>query len=490
MSTVRKRTKIVATLGPASEDVRTLTSMVRAGMDVARLNFSHGTHEHHALLMARVYQAARAAGRTVAILQDLSGPKLRVGVLPEVGVELVRGREVRLMTTRMAFSEDDHGVPQIPVPFRGLGKAVNIGTRLLLDDGRMELRVLSKGAAGVRCRVMQGGTLHAHKGLNIPEAAVAIPPITAKDRVDLLFGLRMGVDAVAISFVQSPDDIVQLRRLIASYERRERLRAVGDPLVKIFAKIEKPAAVACFDEILAEADGILVARGDLALEVGYEQVPVLQKEFVAKAVAASKPVIVATQMLDSMTERPSPTRAEVSDVANAVIDHADAVMLSQETAVGGFPVQTIETMREVIERTEASSLDDLVIAHSLAGPDAGHEASVAGVAGLLASLSGAKALLVASLSGGAARLVSHYRPELPILAIAEDPRTERQLCFSWGVTPVYLPNPSRSVEELVKHAETTVFRRGLVKKGARLVVVGRYPVGKSGPLNFVHLRGV
>ena len=481
----QKRTKIVATLGPASESVSVLARMMRNGMDIARLNFSHGTHEHHELLIKRVHQAARKVGKTVAIMQDLSGPKLRVGELPEGGVKLTRGKEF-LFRMKGAFEQNGDALA-IPLPVRHFPRFVKRGAKILLDDGKMEVRVVSKGAYWVKARVMQGGTLISHKGVNIPHTAIPMSPVTAKDRADLLFGLQQGVDAVAVSFVQSAEDIRSVRSLITRYEKRYRLRSADRPEVKIIAKIEKPSGVEHFDEILEEVDGILIARGDLALEVGYEQVPVLQKELIAKCLMKSKPVIVATQMLDSMTDLPVPTRAEVSDVANAVIDHADCVMLSQESAVGKFPAETVERMRDVILETERSAYDDIALGHVFSMGDPSDEEAIAASAGLLARMTDADGMLVASLSSAAVRLVSHQREELPIFAITEDPRRERQLVFFWGVTPVFLSSPARNVEELMTNALRAVKQRKLVKKNAKLVVVARQPVGKDGPVNVVQL---
>lgn len=335
-----RRTQIVATIGPASQSLEVLCPMIEAGMDVARLNMSHGDQAYHARCIANVRQAAAKVGRPVAILVDLQGAKLRVGELANGSMLLTQGQTVTLSTRRDAAPDE------VPVPFPGLPEAVLPGDRVLIDDGMLELQVLETTADGVRCLVMVGGELKSHKGINLPQASLDIPAITPKDRRDLRFAVEQGADWVALSYVRSAQEVQRLRAMI--------LRdAAGGHRPKVMAKIETPEAVVDLNSIVAVADGVMVARGDLGLEMAPEEVPLVQKMIIRACNRAGVFVVTATQMLDSMTHSPRPTRAEVSDVTNAILDGTDAVMLSAETATGRYPVEAVQTMARIIQRVEA-----------------------------------------------------------------------------------------------------------------------------------------
>lgn len=465
---MNKRTKIVCTIGPASQEVEMLTKLVEAGMNVCRLNFSHGTHENHAELIARIRSVSEATGEPLAILQDLQGPKIRVGDLPEEGVELVAGKTI-------IFTSGEGDIPKkIPVTYPNLHEDVKTGQRLLLDDGLLEVTVKSVKEKDVTCTVMTGGKLTSHKGLNLPETETKISAITDKDKEDIKFGVEQGVDWIALSFVRSADDIKQLRALIGNKE------------IRVIAKIEKPQAVEKMDEIIAEVDGIMVARGDLGIEMPAERVPVIQKQLIEKCLEAGKPVIVATQMLDSMIRNPRATRAEISDIANAVIDHADAVMLSGESASGAHPVEAVKTMAATVIETEKSSYDDVPVKVRL-GKSA--EEAMTNIASILGRASNAKAIVVCSMTGHSARLVSRYRPELPIYAATPDARVLRQLNLSWGVRGLSVGKAS-TVPELIEQALSSLKKEKNISSGDEVIIVAGEPLGESGHVNLVELRKV
>src|SRR3989339_368436 len=347
----KKHTKIICTIGPSSMDPEMISKMVRAGMNVARLNFSHGSHSDHANLISSIRRMAEETQEPIAIIQDLQGPKVRVGDLPEGGVTLDLGKQVVLTT------DPDHGADRIGVTYGGLHGDVQLGDRLLLDDGLMDIRVTGVSGRDIACQVVTGGVLTSHKGINLPTATLSIPAITDKDRDDIAFGVAQEVDWVALSFVRNAKEIYDLRYMIKELERKGGKASSDDPSVRIIAKIEKHEAIKNIAEIIEAADGIMIARGDLGIEMPAEEVPLIQKRIIDLCLEAAKSVIVATQMLDSMIRNPRPTRAEVSDVANAVIDHTDAVMLSGETASGKYPLEAVQTMARVAVEVEKSRSD-------------------------------------------------------------------------------------------------------------------------------------
>lgn len=465
-----KRTKIVCTIGPASDSVEMLTALTEAGMNVCRLNFSHGTHENHAELMKRIRQVRELTGEPLSILQDLQGPKIRVGELPKEGIMLEAGKPI-------VFTSDLGDVPKrIPVTYPNLHEDVKPGQRLLLDDGLLEVIVKSVKGKDVVCEVITGGKLTSHKGLNLPETVTKISAITDKDKEDLIFGVAQGVDLIALSFVRSADDIRQLRALIQTEEKK--LAITREVPIAIIAKIEKPDAVEKMDEIIAEVDAIMVARGDLGIEMPAEKVPVIQKDLIKKCLALGKPVIVATQMLDSMIHNPRATRAEVSDIANAVIDHTDATMLSGETASGEHPLEAVKIMAATIIETEKSAYDDLSLVDTHTN-----------IASILGKMKETKAILIATFKGDAARLVSRHRPEVPMYAFTPSAEVVAQLNLSWGIHPVCIEG-AKTVPELIEKGIEELKRQKLVSTGDEIVIVAGEEVGDSGHVQLVELKRI
>jgi pyruvate kinase len=463
-----KRTKIVCTIGPASSSPEMLSNMIRAGMNVARLNFSHGTYEEHAELIRKIRAAADELGEPIAILQDLQGPKIRAGVLPKEGVELKTGARVTFTTGESAVDD-----LRLPVTYEFLHKDVKPGERILLDDGLLSAKVLEVKGRDVICEMIDGGLLTSHKGVNFPDSKLSISPITEKDKADLEFGVAQGVDFIALSFVRSAKEITELREMIM---RAESFAPTPQEVsIRIVAKIEKREAVDCMDEIIEAVDVIMVARGDLGIEMAPERVPIVQKQLVSKCRAASKPVIVATQMLDSMIRNPRPTRAEVSDVANAVIDHADAVMLSGETAGGAHPLESVEMMTRIVRETEGSTLDNLDVEHRR-GDARSVEEAVSEIANVIVRDVDVKLLIVASAHGDLGRVVSRFRPEMPILVTTDNARVRRQLSVSWGVLPV-LQKRAKDAEDFFQEVTKSVKALGLAGSGDKVVVVGGDPIG-------------
>lgn len=478
---MHKRTKIICTLGPATETRDVMTRMVKAGMNVARLNFSHGSHENHLKLMTQIREVATSLGEPVAVMQDLQGPKIRVGALPKEGVTLVSGEHVVFDTGTKVYAK---GI--IPVDYSELHQYVQSGERILLNDGRMEVTVTRVDGTRIETEVVIGGILTSHKGMNVPDSAIAARALTEKDAEDLRFGVEHDIDLVAVSFVRGPDDILDVRYRIKEFEKE--LKKKPEQPIRIIAKIERQEAVKNIKEILEVADGVMVARGDLGIEIPAQDVPLVQKEIIVAALAAAKPVIVATQMLDSMQENPRPTRAEVSDVANGAIDHADALMLSNETATGKYPVEAVHTMSTIIHRIEQSPHGTLPLeVHHTRKGDI--DDVVSELSRLLAERVGAKLILTASLTGETARIISRYRPELPIAVATQTDRVYHQLNLSWGVVPFML-EPCASIEELAERAMLYLKENHLAHSGDKIIIVGGEPVGQAGNINLLEVREV
>lgn len=473
-STIAKRTKIVCTIGPASETKAMVTRLVRAGMNVCRLNFSHGEYPWHARAIKTIRAVAKQTGEPLAILQDLQGPKIRVGNLPKEGVELKAGKPVTFTTGSEAYRGG-----KIPLTYRKLHADVKPGHRILLDDGLLEVRVSKLRGRDIVATVLNGGTLTSHKGMNLPDTVLDIPALSAKDRQDVAFGVAQGVDWIALSFVKSTADIQLLRDLITKHGGKQ----------KIIAKIEKHEAIANFAGILTAVDGIMVARGDLGVEIPAAEVPIRQKEIIEQCRAAGKPVVVATQMLDSMIRNPRPTRAEVSDVANAIIDHTDAIMLSGESATGKYPVQAVQMMTKIATETEASRYDD--VRPGMPPPAAWESADVvAEVTALLAShTKGVAGILVATLTGATARRIARFHPELPIFAATPDPVILRQLNPSYGVRPIHVPM-TKDREGFIRSAVRALRKHRLIGRKASLVIVLGEPWGHAGTANAVEIHRV
>lgn len=466
-----KRTKIVCTVGPASKDVNTLFKMGQAGMDVARLNFSHGTYDDHTKLFKYLNLVGKKLGKPFGILQDLQGPKIRVGNLPAEGVKLVAGKQAIFATGANIPAGD------IPVTLDSLHQDAKKGETFLLDDGLLEVLVEKIEGRRIITQVVQGGLLTSHKGLNLPGTKLRLPALSEKDRADAIFGTKLGVDFVALSFVRSPDDVKDLRKLLDKH-------GPNGKRIKIVVKIEKPEAVERFSEILPLTDVVMVARGDLGIETPAARVPVVQKQLIAACRASGKPVIVATQMLDSMIRNPRPTRAEVSDVANAVADHADAVMLSGESASGAHPVEAVKIMAETISEFEASSFDNLNPV-DVTSPRDIPEVIGATVRVLVEALS-SPPVVVATASGRTALEVSSFRPEVPVYALTFDAHIQRMLRLVWGIEAHLLPR-KKTPDLMVSSGLAMLKAKKLLKSGQRIVIVTGAPSGKPGSANRIEI---
>ncbi len=464
------RTKIVCTIGPASRDPETLGRLMDAGMDVCRLNFSHGTHAEHAAMIKDIRRLVHERGLNIAILQDLAGPKIRTGDLADGEVELVPGAEI-VLTNRDVPGD----AAEVGLTWAGLPRCLQPGDQVLLADGAMELEVVTADDTDARCRVVNGGMLGSHKGINLPARSIDAPILSDKDRADLAFGLEQDVDWVALSFVRTAGDVREVKDLI---------RAAGED-TPIMAKIEKFEALEAIDEILAVADGLMVARGDLGVEIPLEQVPRAQKKLIAKANAAAKPVVTATQMLKSMVESPRPTRAEVTDVANAIIDGTDAVMLSEETAVGRYPVAAVQVMVKVAADTEGECVggrrrrrdtdDDSMLSFDQA---------VAHTAVEMAVDIRAAAIMTCTSSGSTTRLVARYRPAQTLLALTPELKTARRLALVFGAVPVITPSATNA-EEMESNALAAVLKGGWVQPGEAVVLTAGLPLHVSGTTNLI-----
>ncbi len=468
-----RRAKIVATLGPASDSEQVIHALIEAGANVFRLNLSHGTHEDHRQRLERVRRAAGELGLPVAVLLDLPGPKLRTGHFPEGAIELREGDIVVLTGRPVAGSAQ-----LIPISYRHLAEDVPAGSRILLDDGRLELVALAADGPDLRCRVVNGGVLKDRKGVNFPDLSLRLPALTAQDRDSLAFGLALGVDYVALSFVRRAEDVHEAARLIAE-------RGCCTPLI---AKIEKPQALDDLAAILEASDGVMVARGDLGVELPPERVPILQKQIIEAANRCGRLVIVATQMLESMLHEPRPTRAEASDVANAVIDGADAVMLSGETAVGRYPVEAVAMMARIVVEAERSGRHgDMGVrpADQPSTPTYAHAISHA--AREIAHDMELKAIVAFSQSGFTARLIAKDRPRVPILAVTPDEAVWRQMALLWGVTPVLCPFAG-DTDGMIHLVEEELVTQRHLAAGDLVVIMGGMPVAARGRTNFLKIH--
>lgn len=459
-----RRTKIVATIGPATEEHQNLKKAIESGMNVARLNFSHGQHENHLRVLQSIRQLSRELKAPVAILQDLQGPKIRVGKMPEGGFQLVPGE-------RVTFSPDIKVAHQttLPTDFEELHQVSRQGTKILLDDGLMEVRVLGVRGREVDAEVVYGGILKDRKGMNLPGESLPVDCLTNKDLDDLEFGLTHGVDYVALSFVRSGSDIRKLRELI---EHRR-------PGTKIIAKIEMLEAMEHLEEIIELSDAIMVARGDLAVEVGQSQLPGMQKRIIRWSNQAGKPVITATQMLESMKESPRPTRAEITDVANAVLDGSDALMLSAETASGKYPFQCLQTMHEIITEVERTSEYYKI---SLRDQFTDVAEAIAASAALSAMNLDASAIVSLTTTGRTATMISSLRPRARIIAMTDIMETLNRLELAWGIQ-TFTIKPYRTVDEAIQQIQDILLRFGLVQKGDKIVLTLGMPVLENAKTN-------
>jgi pyruvate kinase len=462
-----RHSKIVCTIGPASRSPRMIDRLFSAGMDVARLNFSHGTLEEHARSIAMLRATSGEHEKPLAILADLQGPKIRTGALAGGGPVILRAGQPFVITTAKVLGDST----RVSTTFAPLPREVHRGDRILLSDGLIELRVRQVRDRQVICEVVNGGALGEHKGINLPGVKLRVPALTPKDRKDLLFALKHGANYIAVSFVRRPEDVLLAKQLIR--------RARKD--TPVIAKLEKPEAINNLDEILLAADGVMVARGDLGVEMSPERVPVVQKTIIARARELRRPVITATQMLESMTQNPRPTRAEASDVANAIFDGSDAVMLSAETATGKYPVEAVGMMARIIEEAEASI-------RQFPRPVPQEQLKVAETVAELVCHASAelhmKLIAVFTHSGFTARLVSRYRPLVPIVAFSPEQETRRRLALIWGVYPRDIQDV-RKVDGLAPVAEKRLLEERLVRKGDVIGIVAGTPMGIRGTTNFM-----
>jgi pyruvate kinase len=464
-----KRTKIIATIGPASSSPAIIAKLIRAGMDAARVNFSHGDWNDHTRRIRLIRHEAEKAGKQIAIIQDLQGPKLRVGAVQNDAVTLRRG-DTLVLTSRKVIGTST----LLSVAYPRLTKDLKAGDQILLDDGGLELKVLTKAAGGLRCKVVRGGVLGSHKGVNLPGAKLSLPSLSHKDKADLRFGIAQGVDYIALSFVRTANDIKATRQFL-------KMHGVDIPII---AKIEKPEAIQNLDEIISAADGVMVARGDLGVEMSPEQVPLLQKKIINACNLAEKPVITATQMLENMIESTQPTRAEASDVANAILDGTDCVMLSGETAMGKYPVQAVEVMARIAVQAETSVSPIPPDVH-ISGPDE----SVAHAACRAAEEQHAKAIVTFTQSGSTALLVAKHRPRMGIIAATPFEHIARKVSLYWGVTPVILKT-KKTTDDMIASVERIMFEKKLAKLRDLIVITAGVPIGVAGSTNMMKIHRV
>jgi pyruvate kinase len=473
-ATSTRKAKIVCTIGPASGSEAVLRDLIRLGMDVARLNFSHGTHEEHARMIDRLRKVAEKEGRTICILQDLQGPKIRTGRLKyRTPIAIKSGARLSITPRDIAGT-----ATLLSTTFKSLAKEVEPGSRILLSDGLIELRVIAVHGDDVECEVINGGLLGEHKGINLPGTVVNVPSLTEKDEKDLEFGLKHGVDMVAVSFIRTADDVRLVKRLVRMHN--------SDAWV--IAKLEKPQAIdpANLEEILDVADGVMVARGDLGVEMPPEKVPIIQKHVIRRAADWRKPVITATQMLESMIENPRPTRAEASDVANAILDGTDAVMLSAETASGKYPREAVAIMAKIVFEAE-SAKEELPPRRRLHRHLSISETICESVAHAAQDLE-MKAIAVYTETGTTARLISKYRPKAPVYAFAANSAVSARLNLMWGVSPLSC-EMTPNAEDMVINAETYLLQRHAVQPGDVIAVVAGTRTS-SGSTNFLRLHVV
>jgi pyruvate kinase len=466
-----RRTKIVATIGPSSSDEAVLRQMIEAGMDVARLNFSHGTHDDHERNFRKIRKLSEKLGKPIGIIGDLQGPKIRTGELADGPLALRQGGALVITTRKIKGAADT-----ISTTYQRLPRDVKPGDKILLDDGAIEARVLKVENRDIHCRVTYGGTLSAHKGINLPGVRVSAPSLTPKDKEDVRFAVEIGIDYLAMSFVRRPDDVIRLKSL---------LKTLGAE-IPVIAKIEKPDALTNIDAIISVANGIMIARGDLGVEMAREKVPQIQKDLIMRCIEAGKPVITATQMLESMIRQPTPTRAEASDVVNAIYDGTGAVMLSGETAVGDYPVHAVKMMARIAEEadTHVVEKEKKVFRHS--GVIDSFEDAIGQATDTTARHLRTRYIVCFTSSGFTAQQVSSYRPEAPIIAATHNVGILPRMSLCWGVQPICVQK-AKTVDSMIANIEQELLRRKMVRKGDSIIITAGYPLGVSGTTNMMQL---
>lgn len=471
-----RKTKIVATIGPASESVETLTQLIESGLDVARLNFSHGTYDEHAERIRRIREASAKVGKHVGIMLDIKGPKIRTGKIQNGQVELDDGDQIILTIDPVEVGTKE----RVWISYEGLIEDVYPGAPIRIDDGLIGLEVISVSGHDILCKVTNGGTLKDNKGINVPGVTLRIPGVTEKDKNDLIFGVEQGVDLFAASFVRKAADVLEVRRILEEHNYT----------ADIIAKIETQEGMDRLEEIIEVTNGMMVARGDLGVEIPTEEVPLAQKRIISLCNKYGKPVITATQMLDSMQRNPRPTRAEASDVANAIFDGTDAIMLSGETAAGKYPLESVQTMAQIAERAEFA-----LISHEVAyrhQTDCGKTISDAmgHAAKTMSEDLDAAAIITATNSGHSARAVAKFRPMNGVIAVTPSSETARSLTVSWGVHPVVIEHVVTNTDDLLDTAVSGAVDAGLVNNGDLVVVIGGTPVGQAGTTNFLKIHTI
>ncbi|MFI5359811.1 MAG: pyruvate kinase [Halanaerobiales bacterium] len=465
-----RKTKIVATIGPASDSKEVVTKLVEAGLDVARLNLSHGDYEEHSRKIEIIREVEDDTGKTIGIMLDTRGPEVRTGPLEDnKEIFLYTGDELVLTTDEVMGNKE-----RISVSYKELTKDVKEGSRILIDDGLLELQVLAVNGNDIRCKVLNGGLLGSYKGVNIPGVSLNLPALTKRDKEFIHFGIKMGINFIAASFVRKAQDIIAIRAFLDNE---------GAEGIYIIAKIENQEGVDNIDEILEVADGIMIARGDLGVEIPPEKVPVIQKRLIRKCNEAGKPVITATQMLNSMIGNPRPTRAEASDVANAILDGTDAIMLSGESAIGKYPVEAVKTMDRIAREIESSAFYQ----ETMFSTTQKNRAKVSTITESISSATckiameiGARCIISATTSGSTARMVSKFRPNIPIIAVTHDKYVKHYLTVCWGIHPIQLAVRGRTTDELINNSIKAARRYGLVKPGDRVVITaGTHSAGTT-----------
>ncbi|WP_059054347.1 pyruvate kinase [Paenibacillus senegalimassiliensis] len=467
-----RKTKIVCTIGPSSESLENIKKLIMAGMNVARLNFSHGDFEEHGNRIKTIREASAELGKSIAILLDTKGPEIRTGKLKEEAIELEQDEFLTLTTEEILGDKD-----RISITYKELPNDVEVGSTILIDDGLIGLTVVDVQGTEIKCRIVNGGTVKSKKGVNVPGVNISLPGITEKDANDIQFGIEQGIDFIAASFVRKAADVLEIRQLLEKQNATQ---------IQIISKIENQQGVDNLDEILEVSDGLMVARGDLGVEIPAEDVPLAQKRMIEKCNRVGKPVITATQMLDSMQRNPRPTRAEASDVANAIFDGTDAIMLSGETAAGKYPVESVLTMARIAEKAESAlEYREIFIKQSNAQQTTVTEAISQAVANSALELN-AKAIITSTETGYTARMVSKYRPKAPIIAVTTADQTLRRLALNWGVTPVK-GEVAATTDEMFDKAMKGGLDSGLVKEGDLVVLSAGVPLGSSGSTNLIKI---